>query len=266
MTEKTPVDGRRDFVTKLNPSYGSGVFRRRIRLTSDGLSVLGELEDSAHGFRCYLKHNGQHLTAIRGESLRTPYDICPGATEPIKQFVGQAIDVSLQDLNTSINARSNCTHLYDLSALALEFCFLSHSQGLEQRIIDVEIPDETDQPTTAKVTIDGVEVLAWQLRQWQIVGPSSVAGKPFHKGFASWVNESLSGLEQTAAFAIQKGYLVAESRRYDMDALTGTAAELPEAMNSICYTYSRENVGNARRLSGTMRDFSDREAQLLTFK
>ncbi|MFK8019856.1 MAG: DUF2889 domain-containing protein [Pseudomonadales bacterium] len=266
MAENTRADGRGDFAAKLNPSYGSGVFRRRIRLTADGMSVLGELEDSAHGFRCHLQHDGQHLTSIRGESLRTPYDICPGATEPIKQFVGQAINVSLQSLNTNINARSNCTHLYDLSALALQFCFVSHSEGRKERIIDVEIPDETDKPTTARVTIDGVEILAWQLQQWQIVGPSEIAGKPFHKGFASWVNESLSGLEQTAAFAIQKGYLVAESRRYDMDALAGTAAELPESMNGICYTYSRENVGNARRLSGTMRDFSDSEEQLLTFK
>ncbi len=265
MDSFTPADGRDNSALR-NPDYGNGVFRRRIRLTADGNTVVGELEDCAHGFRCRLEHDGQSITNIVGESLRTPYDICAGATEPIKQFIGQPIDISLPALNQEVNARSNCTHLYDLSALALEFCHLSSTNDVSERIIDVVIPDETDQPTNAEVLIDGQKILAWQLQAWQIMGPEALAQKPFYRGFASWVNAELSGIEQTAAFALQKGYLVAESRRYDMEAIAGKSPEVDLGMQGFCFTYSEDNIGRATRLSGTMRDFTDCEEQLLTFK
>lgn len=263
---QTPGENLMGFKPILNQDYGSGVFRRRIHLRAQGNTVFAELEDCAHGFRATLEHDGKLITNIHGESLRTPYDICRGATEPIKQFIGQKIDVSLMDLNQNINARSNCTHLYDLSALALEFCQLSSQSDVQERQIDVVIPDETDQPTTAVVLIDGEQILAWQLHAWQIIGPESVAQKPLHRGFAAWVNASLSGVQQTAAFALQKGYLVAESRRYDMDAIAGENSVVDPGRLGFCYTYSEQNIAQATRLSGTMRDFTDCEEQLLSFK
>lgn len=265
MDSITPADGR-DNNARLNPDYGSGVFRRKIRLTATGNTVVGELEDCAHGFRCSLQHNGRVITDIVGESLRTPYDICAGATQPIKQFIGQPINISAVALNREVNARSNCTHLYDLSALALEFCHLSSSHGITERIIDVLIPDENEEAVTARVLIDGEEVLAWQLKSWQIVGPDAIAGKPMYRGFAAWVNEMFTGLQNTAAFILQKSYLVCEARRYDIDALVGETAVTDESMVGICYTYSQQHIGQGKRLGGTMRDFTDTEEQLLQFR
>lgn len=255
-----------DHSAYLNPDYGNGVFRRKIRLTATANTVVGELEDCAHGFRCRLEHDGQVLTHIVGESLRTPYDICTGATEPIKQFIGKPIDISLVALNQEVNARSNCTHLYDLSALALEFCYLSSTQGMTERVIDVFIPDENKDAVTARVLIDGEEILAWQLQSWQIVGPKAIAGKPMHRGFAAWVNEMFSGLQNTAAFVLQKSYLVGEARRYDIDAVAGQTAVTDNKMLGICYTYSEQHIGQGKRLAGTMRDFTDCEEQLLQFR
>ncbi len=265
MDSFTPADGR-DNSALLNPDYGNGVFRRRIRLTATDNTVLGELEDCAHGFRVRLEHDGQTVTHVAGESLRTPYDICSGATEPIKQFVGQAISTTPVELNQQVNPRSNCTHLYDLSALALEFCHLSSTNGTMQRQVDVLIPDEVDDAVTARVLIDGEQVLAWQLRSWQIVGPEPIAGKPMYRGFAAWVNEMFTGLQNTAAFVLQKSYLVAEARRYDIDALAGQPAVPDQSMTGICYTYSQQHIGQGKRLAGTMRDFTDRDEQLLQFR
>lgn len=261
----TPADGR-DNDSRLNPSYGSGVFRRRIRLTATGNTVVGELEDCAHGFRCHLEHDGNVVTSIVGESLRTPYDICSGATEPIKQFISQPISITPLALNKEVNARSNCTHLYDLSALALEFCHLSSTQGVTERIIDVSIPDEKDEAVTAQVLVDGKEVLSWQLHSWKIIGPEPIAGKPMYRGFAPWVNAMFTGLQNTAAFVLQKSYLVCEARRYDMDALEGETAVSDQSMVGICYTYSQQHLGKGKRLAGTMRDFTSCEEQLLQFR
>ncbi len=266
MPEITPADNRDEYSVHLNPDYGSGIFRRRIHLAAESGRVVAQLEDSAHGFRATLEHDGTVVTGIRGESLRTPYDICAGATEPIKAFVGQRIDTPAARIVRIINPFKNCTHLYDLSALALEMCQLHETTGATERQIDVIIPDEQGEPVDARVLIDGDEVLLWQVLNWQITGPAEVAGKPFYRGFAAWVNETLSGLESTAAFALQKGYLVSESRRYDMNAIAGQAPEIQEGMKDICYTYSSERVNTGIRLRDTMRDFTDCEEQLLTFK
>lgn len=250
----------------LNPDYGSGIFRRRILMEASEGQVFGQLEDSAHGFRCLIKHDGKVVTSVEGESLRTPYDTCQGATEPIKALVGQGIDIGLAELNREVNARLNCTHLYDLAALSLETCHLHVSEGRTKRQIDVVIPDEHDGPSDAKVFVDGEEIICWQLEMWQIKGPAEIAGKPLHRGFAAWVNERYSGIQNTAAFALQKGYLVAESRRYDMDRLAGESAEHNEMMIGACYTFTPEIIRKAQRRVGTMRDFSNDESQLLQFK
>jgi len=83
----------------LNPDYGRGVFRRRILLRSSAGCVNAALEDSAHGFRSVLKHDGVRVTDISGETIRAPYNICPTANQPLKKFIGRRLDLSLPELN-----------------------------------------------------------------------------------------------------------------------------------------------------------------------
>src|ERR1017187_6873007 len=54
---------------RANPLYGSGVFRRRVRLVNQPGFVCAELEDEAHGFRLHVGHDGLKVIAIAVEAL-----------------------------------------------------------------------------------------------------------------------------------------------------------------------------------------------------
>ena len=75
------------------PDYGSGVYRRRIRIEQvekhgRGGVVVGELEDDFHHFRARVTHDGQTVTAVEGQGLRIPWTTCAGATEPLTSLIG----------------------------------------------------------------------------------------------------------------------------------------------------------------------------------
>ena len=80
------------------------------------------------------------------------------------------LDTSLSALNSAVNARSNCTHLYDLAVLAMA----QARRDLGTRVYDVVMPDEIDQPTTLTVLLDGQPVLEWQVKDWAIAGAEAV--------------------------------------------------------------------------------------------
>jgi chromosomal replication initiation ATPase DnaA len=71
-----------------NPDYGTGTYRRRIRLEQGDGCVYGALEDTNHGFTVTVYHDGEHVTAIEGDAKRVPYTSCPGALNPIKGYIG----------------------------------------------------------------------------------------------------------------------------------------------------------------------------------
>ena len=124
------------FSNAYNPDFGSGCFHRRIRLVHAQGGVEAQIEDSSHAFHLSLDYSGGLVTHIKSGMLRYPLTTCPGATEPLRAFEGQRLDTSLPALNTAVNARSNCTHLYDLAVLAMA----QARRGLGTRVYDVLMP------------------------------------------------------------------------------------------------------------------------------
>lgn len=244
-----------------NPGYGNGIFRRRIRLTGKPQQVLAELEDCSHGFRSLVSHNGKAVIDIQTEALRTPLNTCGGASEPIKALIGLPLNTATTDILRQVDPRANCTHLYDLTLLAIKHCL----RGEVSRQYDVTVTDETKAPAEAEVRQDGKLVLHWKTHQWAIVSPPELTGKPLHKGFASWANQHYSGEQQDAAFVLQKGYFVSSARVYDMDKLAGTPALKDANMQGVCYSYSPQIIAQAYRQSKSNRDFTDIPEQLLKF-
>src|SRR3546814_20125603 len=70
------------------PDYGSGVARRRLRLTGHPGRVIGEMEDHAHGMRCLIEHDGRVITSVSAEFLRLPRSTCSGARGPLNELLG----------------------------------------------------------------------------------------------------------------------------------------------------------------------------------
>lgn len=254
-----------------NPHFGSGIYRRRIRLINSRLAeprscgatskVEAELEDTNHAFKCTLFHDQQKITDIQTQSLRIPIDSCPGAAEPIKQLIGLDLDCPQKTIIKTANPKFNCTHLYDLTLLAM-----SHALRDEhERLYDIDVPDETDNPTTVTVRCNADIVLQWQVRRWQLVKPEEFAGKPLYKGFIQWVSKALSGDQLEAAQLIQKGYFVAQARRYDLEVAAGDPALRDPSMYGVCYSYNSPIVETATRNANTTRDFTDTPELLLKF-
>ncbi len=247
--------------TYLNPHYGEGVFRRRIRLVSSADTVVGELEDCAHGFRTTLVHDDQRVTEVLGEAIRYPMTTCPGAVEPLQALRGTPLTMSAGDINKHGNPFGNCTHLYDLTILAI-----AHTQyDKVERQYDVEVDDERDGVSEARVYLDGELIHCWQTAAFAVVAPEVLKGNTMFKGFSAWAGAEFAGVELEAAHVLQKGYFVAQARRYDIEKTAGQPAALEPARRNVCYSYSDGVIEGAVRLGGGSRDFTFSEEALLRF-
>ncbi len=247
-----------------NPHYGHGVYRRRIRLEQGDGCVHGALEDTNHGFRVTVHHNGSTVTAIDAQPLRIPYTSCPGAIEPIKGFVGTSIHASLRDLNFHMPPSSNCTHLLDLTVMSIRHA----ANATPVRQWDIAVTDLTDtQDAICTVHRDGKPIFCWQARDLKLTHPPEFKGNAFYLGFGKWATQVFSGDELEAAFILQKGYFVSLARIFDVDKLAGEPALASKAsMGGACYTYSSPAIEHGVRSSGSIRDFSDCEEKLLLFQ
>lgn len=244
-----------------NPHYGSGVYRRRIRLAAGVGAVVGELEDCNHGFRVAVSHDGERVTAIDGEALRVPYNTCPEALGNLRRLVRTPLGLSARELNAIADPTSNCTHWLDLTVLAIG----QAARGATPvRQYDVEVTDEVDGVACARVWRDGELVHDWRTGDFVLSAPAHLAGNTLFRGFAAWASQAFAGDEQEAAFVLQKGYFVAQARRFDVDAAAGRLAA-DHGMGQVCFSYSAGNAERARRQPHTVRDFTDTPEQLLRF-
>lgn len=244
----------------LNPDFGKGVYRRRIRLQGSPGKVIAELEDCNHGFRSVLHHDGSSVTAIEPEALRTPLTTCDGALAPLHALVGTPLTRSSRDIAAAVDPKQQCTHLYDLTVLAIHHAL----RGEEDRQYDIAIPDEDNHPTDATASLNGRVLLRWTIENWLLLNEGELQGKSLGRGFSKWASALYQGDEREAAFALQKGYFVSNARRYDMSKLEGTP--VTDSNGIACYSYSPEQMGQAVRRYHSTRDFTDCEEQLLKFR
>ncbi|MBQ0760629.1 DUF2889 domain-containing protein [Zhongshania sp.] len=247
-----------------NPNYGQGRYRRRIRLSRNGNTVHGELEDTNHAFRCAVSHDGHIVTDIQSEVLRIPFDTCPGAAEPIRKLIGLPLCDDVQELIPHTDASGNCTHLLDLVLMAIR-----HARRLQAEwLYDICIDDQIgEQAARSEIFTNGELTHHWQACNWEMIAPEALKGKVLYKGFSKWANTEFSGDIKEAAFALQKGYFVSSARRYNINAQAGQPAlEHRDVMQGVCYSYSTPQIEIAKRTADSARDFSDCPEQLLTFR
>lgn len=241
--------------------YGRGVFRRRIRLSGSPGAVRAELEDIYHGLCCTVRHDGRVITDISPEYPRIPLTTCNGAGAPLRALIGQPLDTPPEVLNRSAEPRRNCTHLLDITLLAI-----AHAQrGTALRQYDIAVSDEGDAPACAELVADGELVHRWYLRDSVFVAPEALRGQHALRGFSTWAPALYAGDALEAARVLQKGCFVAGMRRWDVAALGGQPAAQDTGMLGSCHSYSPGVVEHAVRIRGNERDFSDSAEALLRF-
>jgi len=257
MTDQTD-----EFQLYLNPDYGNGIFRRRIRLAGYEGRVCAELEDCNHGFRSTVHHDGDRVTEVEAEALRIPLTTCGGATGPIGNLVGTPVKSSVRAIASAVDPRANCTHLYDLTLMAIVHAL----RGACTWQYDMEVDDQVaGGASQSRVFRNGELVMSWMVDQWQITeGP--FLGRPLYKGFSNWAHDAFQGDDKEAAFALQKAYFVSEARRYNMNSMAGSPATNQADMLGVCYSYSSPVVDKALRTQNSVRDFTNTPEQLLKFQ
>jgi hypothetical protein len=246
----------------LNPDYGQGAFRRALRLDVGRGQVLVELEDANHAFRLRLAHDGQQVTAVAADTHRHPFVTCSEAVGPLGTLVGSPLDADAGRLRTTFPQGANCTHLHDMALLALAH---AREVGL-QRHYEVTVLDERDGLTEARIACDGETVHDWAIRAHAVEAPANHAGQPMMRGFYAWVAEAYAGMALEAAVALQRGYFVAQSRRYRNRPALAYPAKVNNMPDGTCYSYNHAVVERALRIEGTVWDLTHRRDHLLQFR
>lgn len=89
-----------------NPAYGSGVFRRKLRLSVHAREAAVDLEDSNHGFRLRLRHDGEAIIDLQADPIRHPFVTCPGAVMPLRRLLGVRLDMGGAELRATRPGRA----------------------------------------------------------------------------------------------------------------------------------------------------------------
>ncbi|MBL0122964.1 MAG: DUF2889 domain-containing protein [Betaproteobacteria bacterium] len=243
---------------RVNPAYGNGIFRRRLRLRAGHQQVVVELEDCNHAFRLWLHHDGEKVVSVDAEVKRYPYITCAEAPRALVKLVGAAINGGADGLRPRLPPSDNCTHLHDMALLAL-----AHAAEPDlESVYDISVTDERDSVTEARIDCNGEMMHVWQIREHAVVTPKAHAGKTMMRGFYQWVSQCHAGVLLEAAVALQRGYYVAQGRRHLSD-LPASADGMPPG---ACYSYGHGVVERAQRIQGSVWDLTDKHELLLQFR
>jgi len=238
--------------------YGEGTYRRRTRLLAEAGRVVADLEDDFHRFRVVLEHDGRNVRAVRGEAMRYPWTACPGAFTPLQAFVGAPLDPSPTAASRRVNPRENCTHLFDLAALALP-----HALRGGRRQYDIAVPDRRHGRTRAALRRDGELVLTWEVEGGNIGGPAPWAGRSLRgRDFLHWAEARLGLDTAEAALVLRRAVFIASGRLNDLDSAPNAGALLRWAANT-CHSFTPGIAEDALRVRGATREFSHRPESLL---
>ncbi len=251
-----------EFAGPRNPNYGNGVFRRRVRLENLPGAVHAELEDCSHGFRLRLGHDGVQAQSIAVEALRVPLSTCMEAGGPLADIAGFPLAAGWMAYQRRFPASCHCTHLHDLAWWALQHAL----RGAPQRDYEVAVSDEGPQGSECSVWRDGELLLQWQTARGVVTAPSELEGGPMLRGFSAWAAPRFAGDVYEAAIMLQRGYLVAQGRRYDKDASAGMRVDGHRERHGACFSYSPGAVERAIVTSGSDRDFTQARELLLKFR
>ncbi|MEM9463813.1 MAG: DUF2889 domain-containing protein [Actinomycetota bacterium] len=239
--------------------WGDGVYRRRIDLRRVAPNrIVGELEDDFHHFAVAVEHDDTMVTGVSAEGIRHPWDVCAEADRPIQTIVGVRLADRPSVLGT-LDARANCTHLFDLAGLAVAHA----ARAVDERRFEAEVTDpDGDGARLARLWVDDAPALEWQLRQREVVGPDRWRGVPLWKGFMRWALAELGTPTAEAAIVLRRAIDISRGRMQDLDDYRSNA-ELAGFMTGVCHAFTPENRERGVRLTGSARDFTDRPELLL---
>jgi hypothetical protein len=221
--------------------------------------VEADLEDDFHRFWVRLEHDDRQVVRISGTSGRYPWSTCPGALAPLERLAGMPLAAASSAVRRWTEPRAQCTHLLDLAGLAVAHA----AAGRVRRGYEVEIPDRVEGRSHARLRRDSVALLEFEIEHGAIVSPEPFAGQAsFGGGFGRWAEANLEPDLAEAAIVLQRACGIAMGRQWDMDQVPG-AWVFGAMTGGACHTFGAGVVEDARRVVGSMRDFTEAPELLL---
>jgi hypothetical protein len=217
-----------------NPNYGLSACRRRISTQVDHGHVRAHLSDNFHEMRCAVFHAAGMITDIAAETIRIPTSVCPGAIEQIRRLVGRPIDTPASEFYGNGRAARHCTHLLDLTVIAIRHC----REKFGSTLYEATVPDETSDSVEIDIRRNGEIVHKWRIRDGHIQEPEPLKGKTLDRGFAAWAREAYDGDNFEAATILSRTWLIAVGRRYLNAEAAGQPASINPEMFDRCFAYS----------------------------
>lgn len=228
--------------------------RTRMRTQGDGV-VRAALEDDFHHFRVEIEAIDGKVAAIAGSALRHPTTLCPSAAGPLQELVGSALSPFSYSILQYTDARQQCTHLIDLTGVAIA----AMGQGQSQRSYLACISDRGSAPSQCAVLwCDSNLRLEWRFKRNTIIAPERLAGLSLGQGFTSWAAGIDDPQTAEAALILRRAIFVSGGRGIDLD--VGENYRGPEGG---CWVWQPERADQAERAFGSSRDYADRPDELL---
>jgi Protein of unknown function (DUF2889) len=231
-------------------------FRRRIGIASTGDPEAGEvrasLEDDFHHFRVRLVHAKRRIQAIDGFAVRHPYTTCPLAAAQLSRLRDAELNGLAHSVMRVTDASLQCTHLMELSGLAIA----AAARSIAERWFDIEVPRRIEGRTVASLDRDGRRLLSWQLRDTTITAPSPYSGISLREGMAAWALSNLEPDEAEAALILRRCALISLGRAKNLD------VQLHAEPTGRCFVQQPERATQGRRIAGSIVDFTATAAEL----
>lgn len=234
-----------------NPDYGSGVYRRLVRIAVTDRTTTASIDDTHHAMWVLLRHRNGVVTEVDAAIERGPATSCGGAPAALGAIKGMSIRATASEITARLVATDNCTHLGDLIRWAMR------NTGRTSTEYRINVPDDGAEPVWIEIRRDDRVVHRWLVNGDTIVGPAPFAGRPLLRGFHAWASALFDADDLEAALMLQRGAWVARGRRYLVDR-TRTPLRAAVGMEGACYSYSGQHWATATNNLGYVRDFTDR--------
>lgn len=224
-----------------------GALNRVVRVAVANGVARAAVEDDFHHFRLTIRHAGGVVESLTAEGFRSPYSLCPAAGERLQELVGFKLTPKATDVFLHTDARLQCTHQFDLAALAITAA--ARGEGREYQI---NVPDLVDGRTNATLRSGGRQVLSWIVEEYGVVAPAPFRGLALGRGFTDWVSKNLDAEQAEAALVLRRGVFVSRGRRM----LEELDAQIHAPDRGGCWVRQPGRAEGARRNVRSWRDFS----------
>jgi hypothetical protein len=236
--------------------HGKGAARRRFAATSvaDGV-VRAEMEDEMHHFRIALTHDGEQVVDVTGTPVRWPWSTCFDSPDALAALRGCPLTVQASTIGSYTNVKEQCTHQFDLTALAIGHAWRVVRGGATTREYLTVVPDWSRPPFSAYLWRDREPLLAWLTDGAAVLGPRPFTGVALRSRFLQWCESNLDADLTEAAQILRRAVWISPARTHDLEACAD--AQESNVGAGVCYTAQPQRISVAIRSRGSLRDYSN---------